>query len=149
MSISSLINENLIDLDLKAENQKETIEKLVDMLMKQKKIKSKKEFIEGVLLREKEATTGFGNGIAIPHCKDDSVLEASIAIGKLKKGVEWNSLDGNPVELIILLAVPSKEANTTHLEVLSKLASKLMDKDFTYKLLNIKSKGELINLLNE
>ncbi|EOD01532.1 PTS sugar transporter subunit IIA [Caldisalinibacter kiritimatiensis] len=148
MDISGLINERLIDINMQATSQKEAIEKLALLLEKEEKIESRDEFVKGVLEREKEATTGFGKGIAIPHCKLDSVKTASIAIGKLIEAVDWNSLDGEPVKLIIMLAVPDKEANTTHLQILSNLASKLMEEDFVKDLLNANNSKKIISLLN-
>ncbi|RKD31794.1 PTS sugar transporter subunit IIA [Thermohalobacter berrensis] len=149
MNITSLINEKLVNLELKAKDKTEAIEKLADLLKKEKKIESKKEFVKGIFKRENESTTGFGKGIAIPHCKLDSIKEASIVIGKLKKGINWNSIDGKPVYLIIMLAIPSKEAKTTHLKILSNLASSLIDDKFTNNLLKADSYEEIIKLLNE
>ena len=149
MNISKLINEKLINLNLQANNQREVIEKLAELLDRENKLGSREEFINAVLDREKEFSTGFGNRVAIPHCKIDSVKEASIAIGKLDKAVDWNSLDGNPVEFVIMLAVPNKEANTTHLKMLSQLASKLMSEDFRNSLLIADNCEKIIDLLSD
>lgn len=147
MDISSLTNERLINMEIEAKDQKEAIEKVALLLENEDKIESKDEFIKGVLKREKEVTTGFGNGIAIPHCKINSVKEASIAIGKLKKAVDWDALDGKPVQHIVMLAIPNKEANTTHLKVLSTLATKLMENEFVDELLNADDAKKIIELL--
>lgn len=147
MDISSLTNERLINMEIEAKDQKEAIEKVALLLENEDKIESKDEFIKGVLKREKEVTTGFGNGIAIPHCKINSVKEASIAIGKLKKAVDWDALDEKPVQYIVMLAIPNKEANTTHLKVLSTLATKLMENEFVNELLNADDAKKIIELL--
>lgn len=147
MDISSLTNERLINMEIEAKDQKEAIEKVALLLENEDKIESKDEFIKGVLKREKEVTTGFGNGIAIPHCKINSVKEASIAIGKLNKAVDWDALDGKPVQYIVMLAIPNKEANTTHLKVLSTLATKLMENAFVDELLNADDAKKIIELL--
>ncbi|BDG47231.1 MULTISPECIES: fructose PTS transporter subunit IIA [Parageobacillus] len=149
MEITSLINEELIVLDLEASNQLEVIEHLASLLEKQERIESKSAFIQGVLDREAEFTTGFGNGIAIPHCKNSTVKKASIVIGRTIKGIDWNSLDGLEVSFVIMLAIPSSEGGTTHLQILSTLSSKLIDPDFRSRLMNAKDKQEILKLLEE
>lgn len=143
-----LIDNNLINLNLQAESQLQAIESLTKLLFKSKRISSKEDFIEGVLNREAEITTGFGNGIAIPHCKSKSVLKPSIVIGKNKKLIDWNAMDGKGVYFIILLAVPHDNGNAIHLKILSELSSKLIDDDFRESLVNCKCPLELLNLLN-
>ncbi|UOE74716.1 PTS sugar transporter subunit IIA [Parageobacillus thermoglucosidasius] len=149
MEITSLINEELIVLDLEASNQLEVIEHLASLLEKQERIESKSAFIQGVLDREEEFTTGFGNGIAIPHCKNPTVKKASIVIGRTIKGIDWNSLDGLEVSFVIMLAIPPSEGGTTHLQILSTLSSKLIDPDFRSRLMNAKDKREILKLLEE
>ncbi|MGX1902614.1 PTS sugar transporter subunit IIA [Thermolongibacillus altinsuensis] len=149
MGITSLINEELIVLDLEASNQLEVIEHLASLLEKQERIESKSAFIQGVLDREAEFTTGFGNGIAIPHCKNPTVKKASIVIGRTIKGIDWNSLDGLEVSFVIMLAIPPSEGGTTHLQILSTLSSKLIDPDFRSRLMNAKDKQEILKLLEE
>ncbi|WP_017434089.1 PTS sugar transporter subunit IIA [Saccharococcus caldoxylosilyticus] len=149
MEITSLINEELIVLDLEASNQLEVIEHLASLLEKQERIESKSAFIQGVLDREAEFTTGFGNGIAIPHCKNPTVKKASIVIGRTIKGIDWNSLDGLEVSFVIMLAIPPSEGGTTHLQILSTLSSKLIDPDFRSRLMNAKDKQEILMLLEE
>ena len=149
MEITSLINEELIVLDLEASNQLEVIEHLASLLEKQERIESKSAFVQGVLDREAEFTTGFGNGIAIPHCKNPTVKKASIVIGRTIKGIDWNSLDGLEVSFVIMLAIPPSESGTTHLQILSTLSSKLIDPDFRSRLMNAKDKQEILMLLEE
>jgi fructose-specific phosphotransferase system IIA component len=149
LEITSLINEELIVLDLEASNQLEVIEHLASLLEKQERIESKSVFIQGVLDREAEFTTGFGNGIAIPHCKNPTVKKASIVIGRTIKGIDWNSLDGLEVSFVIMLAIPPSEGGTTHLQILSTLSSKLIDPDFRSRLMNAKDKQEILMLLEE
>jgi fructose-specific phosphotransferase system IIA component len=149
LEITSLINEELIVLDLEASNQLEVIEHLASLLEKQERIESKSAFIQGVLDREAEFTTGFGNGIAIPHCKNSTVKKASIVIGRTIKGIDWNSLDGLEVSFVIMLAIPPSEGGTTHLQILSTLSSKLIDPDFRSRLMNAKDKQEILKLLEE
>ena len=148
MDISELINHKLLDLSLKVNNQLETIEALTDLLYQEDKITSKKQFKSGILAREEEGTTGFGQQIAIPHCKSDSVKEVSIAVAKLDQGVDWNAVDEDVVKLVIMLAVPNEAANKKHIEILSTLSTKLMEDEFVEQLLAVKDKEKLIKLLS-
>ncbi|MFJ5758996.1 PTS sugar transporter subunit IIA [Neobacillus sp. NPDC093182] len=148
MEIKSLINEDLIELNLVASTQLEVISQLASLLGQQGRIKSVPAFIEGVLERESEFSTGFGNGFAIPHCKSDTVETASIIIGKTSNGVEWNSLDDKPVTFIIMLAIPAAEGGTTHLQILAALSGKLMDDEFRNQLMNAAQPEQILNLLD-
>lgn len=149
LEIKSLINEDLIELNLDAATQKEVISQLTSLLGKQDRIKSESAFIQGVLEREAEFSTGFGNGFAIPHCKSDTVRTASIIIGKTTNEIEWNSLDHNPVTFIIMLAIPESEGGTTHLQILSTLSGKLMDDEFRGQLMNTTQPEQILDLLDE
>ncbi|MBM7557376.1 PTS sugar transporter subunit IIA [Halanaerobacter jeridensis] len=149
MDVSELINHKLIDLSLTANNQLETIEALTDLLYQEDKITSKEEFKAGIIEREEEGTTGFGQKVAIPHCKSDSVKEVSMAVAKLKEGVDWNAVDEDKVKLVIMLAVPNQAANTKHIEILSTLSTKLMEDEFVEQLLAVKDKEKLIKLLSK
>ncbi|WP_307308094.1 PTS sugar transporter subunit IIA [Neobacillus driksii] len=148
MEIKSLINEDLIELNLVASTQLEVISQLASLLGQQGRIKSVSAFIEGVLERESEFSTGFGNGFAIPHCKSDTVETASIIIGKTTNSIEWNSLDDKPVTFIIMLAIPSGEGGTTHLQILSALSGKLMDDEFRDQLMSATQPEQILNLLD-
>ncbi|EOC99940.1 PTS sugar transporter subunit IIA [Caldisalinibacter kiritimatiensis] len=143
-----IINDKLIKLNLKVNTQLEAIEELTKLLYNTNRITSEDVFIKGVLDREKAITTGFGNGIAIPHCKSECVLNPSIAIGKSINPLEWNALDDKPVNFIILLAVPKKDSGTMHLRLLSRLSEKLMDDEFRTALKNANTSNEILVLLN-
>lgn len=145
----TVIDENLINLNLNVDTQLQAIESLTDLLLKTGRINSKADFIKGVLKREAEGTTGFGDGIAIPHCKSEAVLVPSIAIGRNNKPIEWNAMDGEGVYFIILLAVPYENGNEIHLKILSQLSSKLIDDNFREAIIACKSSSELLNLLSD
>ncbi|WP_256200972.1 PTS sugar transporter subunit IIA [Thermoanaerobacter thermocopriae] len=100
MTLNDVLNENLIELNLVAKTKEEVIEKMTDMLYKEGIITSKEDYINEVLKREKLGTTGVGMSIAIPHGKSSSVKRTGVAIAKLHKPVEWNSLDNNPVKMV-------------------------------------------------
>ncbi len=98
-------------------------------------------------LREEESTTGIGEGIAIPHGKCDAVLQPGLAAMVVKDGVEFDSLDGEPVNLIFLIAAPNTEDNV-HLDVLSKLSMLLMDEDFVENLKNAETVDEFLKIID-
>lgn len=104
-------------------------------------------FYEGLLAREEEGTTGVGEGFAIPHAKIEEVKKAAVLVTFLNKGIEWKSLDDEPVEIVIGLAIPKKEAGTTHIEMLTKIASNLMEDDFRENLKKVKTVDEAYNIL--
>ncbi|MCM3717811.1 PTS sugar transporter subunit IIA [Fictibacillus phosphorivorans] len=149
MEITTMINRDLIDLDLKSSDQLGVIDELASLLVKQDRLDSKSSFIEGVLEREAHFTTGFGNGIAIPHCKSGTVKQASIVIGKMANGVDWKAMDDHDVHFVIMLAIPETEAGTTHLQILSKLSGKLIDEDFRNRLMSTNEKEDVLHLLND
>jgi|SRR5699024_1227803 len=140
LSSQDLINENLIRLDSLAKTKDESLKMISDIMLEEKRISSKKAYYQGMLEREKASTTGFGGGIAIPHAKIKEVIEPTISVIKLSTPVEWESLDNQPVELIIALAVPDSAEGTTHLQLLAKLSENLMEDDFVESLLNTNTK---------
>ena len=111
-------------------------------------INNEKEYLNSVLEREKESTTGVGNGIAIPHGRCKAVDKAGLAAIVLNKPVEYEALDNKPVELLFLIAAPEDKGNV-HLEILSKLAMMLMDQEFTFKLKNSRTAEEFIRAIDE
>jgi PTS system fructose-specific IIA component len=149
LKIESLINEGLIELNLDATTQREVISQLTSLLREQDRIESESAFIQGVLEREAEFSTGFGNGFAIPHCKSDTVKTASIIIGKTTNEIEWNALDDKSVTFIIMLAIPASEGGSTHLRILSTLSGKLMDDEFRNQLMNAVKPEQILDLLDE
>ena len=128
--------ENLIILDVDGNTKEDVIKCLAQELSYKGKLNDLNEYIESVKNREKEYTTGFGNGIAIPHGKSNAVKESCFVFGKLKNKVNWNSLDKKPVDLVFLLAIPTSEEGSTHIRLLSKIAVALMEEDFVSALRN-------------
>ncbi|MDK2793807.1 MAG: fructose system component [Caldanaerobacter sp.] len=149
MEIKEVINEKLIELDFEASSKEEVLNYMVEMFYKNGVITSPQEFAKDVFEREKLGTTGVGMGIAIPHGKSKAVLKESIAILKLKRPIEWESLDGKPVSMVIMLAVPEKDADTVHLKLLSRLAYFLMDDAFRDELMKAKDKKEILKLIEK
>lgn len=105
LNIGKVINDDLIDLELKSTTKLGVIEELTHLLYKNHCINSEENFIRDVLYREDQGVTGLEKGIAIPHGKSESVIKTSLAIGRTKKPIEWESMDGKPIEVIFLFAV--------------------------------------------
>lgn len=149
LCIREIINENLINLDLRAHTKEEAIDELAESLAREGNITNKDEFIRDVYLREEEGQTGIGNHIAIPHGKSDGVKVTSIAIGRTKNDLEWETLDGLPVNLVILFAVRNVDKTTVHLKLLSEVAMALADDETLDKLLQTEDKTEIMSLLSQ
>jgi len=149
LDISKIITEDLIDLDLQAATKLEAIEELTHLLYVNKCISSEKGFINDVLYRESEGITGLENGIAIPHGKSESVIKTSLAVGRTKQPIEWESLDGNPIEIIILFAVKNTDSTTVHIKLLQKVAILLADDEVIERFHTIETKQEIIHLLSK
>lgn len=147
MDIRDMITINTIEFDVNLHTQQEALEKITEILMKERRIDNKEEVLKGYVARENECTTGIGFGISIPHCKIENVLKPTIVFLKLKNKVEWNSLDEKPVTLVIGLAIPKKDEGTLHLEILACLASNLMEDEFKDALFSIDDKNTLIEFL--
>ena len=143
MKIVDLLKKESIDLNGTVSDKKETIEKMVSLMAAGGNITDVERYKEGVFLREEEGTTGIGEGIAIPHAKTDAVAKPGLAAMVVKDGVDYDSLDGEPVHLIFLIAAPNTEDNV-HLEVLSRLSMLLMDDGFRA---NLQSAGSVEEIL--
>lgn len=149
MDLSAVIDENRINLELDVNNKAEAIEALADMLMKSGVLSSKEGFIDDVYAREAAGQTGIGGGIAIPHGKSKSVLKTSLAIGRTKQPIAWESLDEEPVRCIILFAVKEADSTTVHVRLLGQFAGKLADEDVVETLLTSTETKEIIAILSE
>lgn len=145
--ILMLINESLVIMDMDAANKEEAIRQLALAAKQDGKINCLEEFIADVLERENIFSTGVGNGIGIPHGKSKAVKEAMFVFGKAKEGIEWQSHDGNLVNLIFLLGVPAENVNNVHLKLLSQLSMKLMDEDFIAVLKHAETTLQVLEVL--
>ena len=133
MKIIDLLDDKSIRLSAEVHSKKEVLDTLVDLMDASGKLNDIETYRKGVYAREEEGSTGIGEGIAIPHCKSAAVNQAGLAAMVAPKGVEFDSLDGEPANLFFLIAAPDT-ADNVHLDVLSHLSVLLMDPDFTGKL---------------
>ena len=148
MRITDLLDKQSISLNGAPKDKKEALDQVVDLMAKSGKINDVEAYRQRVYAREEESTTGIGEGIAIPHGKCDAVTNPGLAAMVVKDGVDFDSLDGEPVHLIFLIAAPNTEDNI-HLDVLSKLSVLLMDEQFTADLLNAKSVDEFLEIVDK
>ena len=147
MRITDLLDKNSISLNAAPADKKETLDLAVELMAKSGKLSDVEKYREQVYAREEESTTGIGEGIAIPHGKCDAVKAPGLAAMVIKNGVEYESLDGEPVTLLFLIAAPNTKDNV-HLDVLSKLSVMLMDENFTISLRNAKSVEEFLQIID-
>ncbi|WP_235070248.1 fructose-specific PTS transporter subunit EIIC [Turicibacter sp. TJ11] len=147
MRITGLLSRQSISLDLKADNKKAAIDELVDLVNASGNLSDKEAYKKGIIAREEQSTTGIGEGIAIPHAKTSAVKKACLGAAVSKAGVDYESFDGSLAHLFFMIAAPDG-ANNTHLEVLSRLSTILMDEDFRKKLMNAHTVDEFLSLID-
>ncbi len=148
MRITDLLDKRSISLNAAPRSKNEALNQIVALMTKSGKINDQEAYRKQVYAREEESTTGIGEGIAIPHGKCDAVNKPGLAAMVIKNGVDFDSLDGEPVTLMFLIAAPNTEDNV-HLDVLSKLSVLLMDEEFSEALRNAKSVDEFMEIVDK
>lgn len=148
MRITELLDKRSIRINGAPKSKNEALDQMVELMAKSGKINDLEAYRQEVYRREEEGTTGVGEGIAIPHGKGAFVDKPGLAAMVVKDGVDYDSLDGEPVHLIFLIAAPNTKDNV-HLDVLSKLSVLLMDEDFSRALQNAKSPEEFMKIVDE
>ena len=148
MKITDLLSEKTISIGVKASSKEDVIKQAVALIAESGVIKDVEVYQKGVFKREEESTTGIGEGIAIPHCKSDVVAKPALAAMVIPDGVEYEALDGEPVQLLFLIAAPNSEDNV-HLDVLARLSEMLMDEDFKNKLIAAKGVKEFMKVIDD
>lgn len=148
MKITDLLRKDIMLLDLQATEKEAVIDEMIESLDKHGVITDVTEFKEAILKREAQTSTGLGDGIAMPHAKNKAVEKPTVLFAKSNKGVNYESLDGQPAYLFFMIAVP-EGANNTHLETLAALSRQLIDKEFVDSLKNAKTPEEIHALFDE
>lgn len=149
MDISRILNPRRVNLALHATSKEEVINELTELLYQDGAISDKQAFIEDVWLREAEGSTGFENHVAIPHGKSSVVLQTTLAIGRTQHDIPWETLDDSAVRCIILFAVRLEDQNTTHIRLLSQVASALADDEVIAQLLAENDPSKIIRLFSQ
>jgi len=148
MKLSDFIQRGMVSVNLKSRTKEGVISEIVEQLYKIRKIKDKERILESLLKREKLESTGVGGGIAIPHARISELKEPLIFAGLSRHGINFSSIDGEPVHLIILFLTPLLESEL-HLKVLSKVAALLNNKIFTGQLMHCLTDDELYQTLKK
>jgi fructose-specific phosphotransferase system IIA component len=144
MKISELLKEKYILTSFKSDIKEEIINEMIDLFKDDERVTNLEEIRKCVLDREKIMSTGVGKGFAIPHGKSNSVNDIIAAFGKSAQPIEYNALDGKPVQLIFLMVGQEKLVGS-HIKVLSRISRIMNNDDFRAKLLEAKSKEEILN----
>lgn len=147
MKITELLDRRSILLNGAPASKKDALDQMIALMVKSGKIRDEEAYRQEVYRREEEGTTGIGEGIAIPHGKCDAVIKPGLAAMVITNGVDFDSLDGQPVHLIFLIAAPNTKDNI-HLDVLSKLSMLLMDEKFVENLKNAKTVDEFLEIVD-
>ena len=148
MKIQDLLRKDVMLLDLQATEKTAVIEEMIKSLVDHGYVTDFETFKEGILAREALTSTGLGEGIAMPHSKNSAVKEATVLFAKSNKGVDYESLDGQPTDLFFMIAAP-EGANNTHLAALAELSQYLMKDGFADKLRKVSSPDEVIALFDQ
>lgn len=147
--MEKILNEENIFLEIEAKTKDELIELLAEKLNKAGKLINKSTFIKDIYIRENEGITGIENGLALPHGKSEGVKETTIVVAKLKKAIEWETLDNSKVDLVVLFAVRLEDKNELHLKLLAKIAGNLSEEENINRIKEINDKKEIIKILEK
>ena len=147
MKIQDLLNKNVMLLDLQATTKEAAIDEMINSLVDNGVVTDFDVFKAGIMAREAQTSTGLGDGIAMPHSKNAAVKEATVLFAKSNKGVDYESLDGQPTDLFFMIAAP-EGANDTHLAALAELSKYLMQDGFADRLRKVTSPDEVIAAFN-
>ncbi|RDW20232.1 PTS fructose transporter subunit IIC [Oceanobacillus arenosus] len=148
MKITDVLRKDIMIMDLEATTKEPVIDEMINSLMNNGVINDRETFKEGIMNREAQSTTGLGDGIAMPHAKNKAVNKPTVLFAKSNKGVEYESLDGQPAFLFFMIAVPDG-ANDTHLQTLAALSRLLIEKEFVDKLKQATSPDEVHAIFNQ
>ena len=147
MKIQDLLNKKVMLLDLQATTKEAAIDEMINSLVDNGVVADFDVFKAGIMAREAQTSTGLGDGIAMPHSKNAAVKEATVLFAKSNKGVDYESLDGQPTDLFFMIAAP-EGANDTHLAALAELSKYLMQDGFADRLRKVTSPDEVIAAFN-
>lgn len=143
MKIQDVLNKNVMLFDLQATDKEGVINEMVQSLVDNGVVTDFDTFKTGIMNREAQTSTGLGDGIAMPHSKNEAVKEATVLFAKSNKGVDYASLDGQPTDLFFMIAAP-EGANDTHLAALAELSKYLMKPGFADKLRQASTPDQVI-----
>lgn len=144
-----LLSDELVLLESTCQTKEEVIHEMVDAFYVSCRTEERDLVEDALWAREAEYSTGLGHGFAIPHCKTDAVNANSICILRLKEPINWDSIHGEPVRMVVLLALRNSEVGNVHMQVFSSLARRLDDEDFRERLLRAETASQVTSYLAE
>lgn len=133
MKITDYLQENMVNADLRPRDKVDCLRQMIGLLAQAKAIRDEEDSLTRLLEREKVVSTGIGNGIAIPHAKAAHVSSMVIAVARVKKGLDFEALDGRPVHILFLLLGPPQKAGL-HVKLLARIARLVKDPAFLEQL---------------
>ncbi|MBN2411557.1 PTS sugar transporter subunit IIA [candidate division KSB1 bacterium] len=148
IELVNLFNENLFIADLKATSKEEVLGELLDLFIKEKIIRNKQIVMEMLHQRETLGSTGIGKGVAIPHGRTTAAIDVVIAFGKTDNGIDFNAIDGKPVNLFFMIIAPPNDDENKYLPALGSLVTILKNDKNRKKLQQITTYSELISILS-
>lgn len=148
MELAKLISEERISFDIDDLDKWDVIEHLIDLVDRSVSGCNREQIVRDVFEREQKSSTGIGKGIAIPHARTSGVSTTAVAIGMSKTGIDFESEDGKPCHVIFLIIAPEKES-TRYLKTLSAVATLCNDSDRVRRLIEARSKSDVISIISE
>ncbi len=148
MRLTDILKESHVLMPLKSDERDEAIRALVDILDQNQLLSDKEKAFQAVLEREKIMTTGVGNGIAIPHCKDSSCPNFAVALGLHPKGVDFHSLDKKKAKIVFLLVGPENNPGM-HIKLLSRISRLMSNEELREQIISCKKPEEVIEIIRE
>lgn len=147
MKIKDILNKDAMIMDLKATTKEAAIDEMIAKDVEAGVLSDAAKYKTAILAREAQSTTGIGDGIAMPHAKNDAVQKTTVLFAKSDAGVDYDALDGQPVHLFFMIAAP-EGANNEHLQALATLSGLLIDPELVAKLKSATTPDEIIDLFS-
>lgn len=148
MNLLEVINENAVAVNVKAGNKDEVFDYVCDLLVRDGSITSKEAFKRDLYVRESQGKTGIGDGIAIPHGKSLAVKRNCISVLKLERPIQWETLDGQPVQVFIIFAINEKDKDDYFLRLMASVARKLAQEGTCTRLMESSTKEDILETFN-
>lgn len=146
MKLSDFMHEELVLLNLSSVKKGDIIKELISPMIKKRTAISEKSLLKALLNREELGSTAIGNGVAIPHARTSSVKEKAVVFARSKKGQDFDSIDGKPVNLFFMIVSPDRETGP-HLKMLARISRLLRDADFRESLMTLPTAREIIGYI--
>ncbi len=148
MLLTQILQPACAKVPLESKDKKGAILELVDLLESEGLLNDRQVAEKAILMREQTRSTGIGNGIAIPHGKCNATKELVMAIGIAKDPIEFDSVDGKPVQIIILLVSPADQTGP-HIQALARISRLMLDEEFRQSLIQVENAEQLYDLLSQ